>query len=246
MISAVVLSHNDGKIIRRCIKSLLWCDEVIVIDDYSTDKTLDSIASLQKDKIKVFKHKLCSDFARQRNFGLSKAKNEWVLFVDSDERISNELKEEILLVVGFKNDAAGYYIRRRDWFLGRELKHGESGNVKLVRLAKRSAGRWKRKVHEYWRTEGKTGELENPLLHYPHTTLREFVESTNFYSSIHAKENKREAKKSNLVKIIFYPVAKFFVNYFLKFGFLDGIPGFMMATMMSFHSFLSWSKQKNI
>jgi hypothetical protein len=131
---------------------------------------------------------------------------------------------------------------------GRELKHGEYstsgafGNARIMRLAKKTAGRWVRPVHEVWKVKGKTGILKNPLNHYPHPTLMKFISNINYFSTIHARALKDEGKSSSLVKVIVWPPGKFVYNYFFRLGFLDGMQGFIAALMMSFHSFLSWSK----
>ncbi|HSX48707.1 MAG TPA: glycosyltransferase family 2 protein [Candidatus Saccharimonadales bacterium] len=236
MISAVILTKNEERNIQRCIKSLQWCDEIVIVDDYSTDKTLSKVK-----ECKVFKRKLNGNFAAQRNFGLSKAKGDWILFIDADEIVTKELQKEIATRIKY-SERNGFYLKRKDIFLGRELNYGETGNIKLLRLAKRNSGKWKRKVHEYWDINGEMCELPSPIIHYHDTNLSGFITKINYYSEIHAKENIKAGKRSNLLKIIFYPLGKFFVNYFLKLGFLDGTRGFIMATIMSFHSFLSWSR----
>ena len=236
MISAVILTKNEERNIQRCLKNLQWCDEIIIVDDYSTDKTLNKIKGC-----KVFKRRLNGNFAEQRNFGLSKAKGDWVLFVDADEVVTKELQKEIVTRIKYSK-RAGFYLRRKDVFLGKELNYGETGNTKILRLARRNSGKWKRKVHEFWEIEGETCDLPSPIIHYHDMKLTDFLSKINYYSEIHAKENVKAGKKSNLWRIIFYPLGKFSVNYFLKLGFLDGTPGFIMAAMMSFHSFLSWSR----
>ncbi|SRR5258708_1807333 len=247
MISAVVLTKNEEKNIKRCLSSLTWADEIIIIDDYSTDFTIRKIEKTNK-KAKIYRRHLNNDFAAQRNYGLSKAKGDWILFLDADEIIPEALASEIynLQFTIYKN-YDGFYVKRRDFFMGREMKHGEVGNVKILRFGKRPAsqtsrGKWKRKVHEYWDIDGKIGELENPILHHHTRNLSDFVNAINNYSTIHAGENEREGKRSNIWKIIFYPVGKFIYNYFFRLGFLDGTEGFIMAVMMSFHSFLAWTK----
>lgn len=245
MISAVVLTKNEEKSIKDCIESLKWCDEIIIIDDYSQDRTVE-IA--KKHGAKVYRHALNDNFAAQRNFGLGKAGGEWMLFVDADERVSRELTREIKYEISkIKNkEAVGFYLKRRDFMWGRELKHGEAGNVKLLRLARKDAcpptGGWKRAVHETWDIKGPLSTLKNPLMHYPHQTLREFLADIEWMSTLHAQENKKEGKSSNLLKIILVPKFKFFDSWILKRGFLDGMPGFLVAMMMSLHSFLAWSK----
>lgn len=238
MLSAVVLTKNEEKNIVACLESLKWCDETIVVDDYSEDNT---VKIAKEHGAQVFKHKLNDDFASQRNLGLEKAKGEWTLFVDSDERVTPELQKEILKAVK-ETAKSGFYIKRRDFMWGRELKHGEAGDIKLLRLAGRDAGKWTHRVHEVWNVGGQTGELNNAILHYPHQTLREFVGEIDYYSTLHAKVKFEEGERSNLLKIIFWPKAKFFQNWILKLGFLDGTAGIIVALLMSFHSYLAWSK----
>ena len=239
-ISAIILTKNEGKNLGECIRALTFCEEIIVIDDYSSDKTVEIARGLGA---KVFQRSLDGNFAAQRNFGLEKATNKWVLFIDSDERVSHELKEEIEKEVPAPNNShLGYFLKRDDYFFGKKLKFGETASVSLLRLARKSAGKWMRSVHEVWEVQGRTKTLKNPLEHYPHQSLREFINDINFHSGLHAEANHQEGKHSSLVKILFWPKLHFFKNYFLKLGFLDGTEGFVLALMMSLHSFLAWSK----
>lgn len=245
MITAVVLSKNEEKNIERCIKSLLWCDEILLIDDYSTDKT---VKIAKRFGAKIYKRHSNNDFAAQRNYALKKVSDsklnqkKWVLFVDADEVVSKELAVEIKNTTDNTNNK-GFYLKRKDFFLGKEIKHGEIGSIKLLRLACLRLGNiWKRKVHEYWKVKGEKEELKNPLIHFPHITLHEFIDDINNYSTIHAEELKKEKKTSNIFKIILWPAGKFIYYFIIKSGFLDGTEGFIVACMMSFHSFLAWSK----
>jgi glycosyltransferase involved in cell wall biosynthesis len=243
MISAVVLSKNEERNIKECLESLKWCNEIVVVDDYSTDKTRGIAKELGA---KVFLHHLNNDFAAQRNFALRQAQGEWVLFLDADERISLELAEEIKKVTQISTVVVtcvnGFWLKRQDYFAGRWLKYGEMANVRLLRLARKNAGRWKREVHEVWEIKGKVGELRNPILHYPHPTISDFLKNINFYSNLHAQALKKEGVKPSLFRIIANPLGKFIQNYILKKGFLDGMPGLIVALMMSFHSFLARAK----
>jgi len=247
LISAVVLTKNEEKNILECLKTLKWCDEIIVIDDYSEDGTLEKIFNFQFsifNKIKIFKRHLDGDFAEQRNYGLKKAKGEWVLFVDADERtteaLASEIKNQISKIK--KGGVIGFYLKRIDFMWGKRLRYGETGEIRLLRLAKKEAGKWARPVHEVWQINGQIGELTNPLLHYPHQTIREFLESINFYTTLNAKVFYEHGVKVSYWHIIVYPLAKFIKNYFLKLGFLDGMAGLLQATFMSFHSFLTRAK----
>ena len=248
-LSAVILTRNEEKNIKDCIKSLAFCDEVIVVDDNSQDNTVEIVEVLGA---KVYKRALSNDFSAQRNFGLRKATGMWVLFIDADERVTPALRSEIIQLI---NDPtlsySGFTFRRHDFIWGKELKHGDMAygllkkflwNVKLLRLAKKSSGKWKRKVHETWDVSGPTRELNSPLLHYPHQTISEFIKDINNFSTLHAKANMEEGKRSSLAKIIIWPTGKFVYNFFLRLGFLDGLHGFIVAMVMSFNSFLAWSK----
>jgi len=242
MISVVVLTKNEEVNIVDCLESIDWCDEIVIIDDYSTDRTLQVIKNFNP-RVKIFQHELQNDFSAQRNFGLSKAKGDWVLFVDADERLSNSLKGEIMDYVSLKNiEHSGFYIKRRDILWGKELKHGEAGNIRLIRFGKKNSGFWTGKVHEVWQINGKVGEFKMPLLHYPHQTIANFLKEINYYTDLRAKELYNHGVKTNFFQIILYPKAKFLFNYFLKLGFLDGIEGLVFAIMMSFHSFLVRAK----
>lgn len=249
MLSVVILTKNEGGNIRRCIESLLWCDEIVVVDDFSRDGTIEKISNFHfpisnaQAKIKIFQRYLNGDFSAQRNFGLSKASGEWVLFVDADEVASDALASEISSAVADQiSNVQGFYIKRRDIMWGNTLNHGEVGDVRILRLARKNAGVWKRRVHEYWDIEGKTVTLKNPLFHYPHQTLREFISEINVYSALHAQQKFEDGQLPSVFKILFWPNFKFIKNYFMKLGFLDGTGGFVHAMMLSFHSFLAWSK----
>ncbi len=244
MISVVVLTRNEEENIKNCLQSIKdLASEIILIDDYSTDETIKIARDLGA---KVFLNKLDSDFSKQRNFGLKKAKNKWVMFLDADEMVSNKLAQEIKTVISNDKDINGYFFKRNDSFAGCFLRYGETANVRLLRLAKKNSGSWQRKVHETWDVKGQTKEFKNPLLHYPHSTVTDFLKEINFYSSLHAESLKKEGVKPSLFRLIFNPLGKFISNYIVKKGFLDGTPGLITALMMSFHSFLARGKLFNL
>jgi glycosyltransferase involved in cell wall biosynthesis len=249
-ITAVVLTKNEEKNIEGCLRSIDFCGEIIIIDDYSTDNTKNEILKIknQNDKlnIKIFEKHLNNDFAAQRNFGLSKASNDWVLFIDADEEITQELKKEIVsLLHGSVVKENAFYLRRRDFFWKKELKYGEVSQIRqigLIRLILKNSGRWMGSVHEVFHTANKIGQLNGYLNHYPHPTLKEFINDINYYSTIRAEELFARDVKTNILQIMLFPFGKFAYNYFLKLGFLDGPAGFTYAFMMSFHSFLVRAK----
>lgn len=252
-LSAVILTQNKEEDIERCLKSVEFCEEIIIIADELNDKIQTTKSKLQtKSKIQTFKKKLNGDFAEQRNFGLEKASGDWILFVDDDEEVTEELKKEIQQVIGYelgvKGETLAYYIKRRDFFWGSELKYGETIQVRnkgIIRLVKKDSGKWFGKVHEEFRInnhELRIKNLSNYINHYPHQTIKDFLESVNFYSTLRAQELYSQSKSASILEIILFPFGKFIYIYLFKLGFLDGPAGFVYAFFMSFHSFLVRAK----
>jgi glycosyltransferase involved in cell wall biosynthesis len=238
MITAIVLTHNNGQTIQITLESLLWCDELLIIDDYSVDNTL---IVAKRYPVKIIQHHLKDDFAAQRNFALGQAKGSWILFVDSDEVVPESLQNEIKRKIR-DGDVSGYYIKRRDYLFNQELKYGETANVQLLRLAKKDAGRWVRPVHEVWEIKKQTSVLNNLLLHYPHPTVGQFLSDINTYSTRNAQYLFSKNTHISCFSVATYPTGKFIQNYLLRLGFLDKTPGIILAIMMSFHSFLTRAK----
>ena len=234
-LSVIVLTHNDENKIVDCLEKLSFSDEIIVVDDNSTDRTVE-LARQFTNSIHV--HPLNQNFSNQRNYSLNFAHGEWVLFIDSDEIVSENLAKEIRATISDKNLSA-YYLRRIDYMWGHRMQYGEGGSIKLLRLAKKGIGKWHGKVHEVWKVRQPTGILENELIHHPHPTVRDFVQEIDMYSSLRSEEIERKQKAHS---IIFYPLAKFLVNYIWKRGYKDGNAGLIYAMCMSLHSFLVRSK----
>ena len=181
-----------------------------------------------KYEILTLDQKSIADFARARNDLLEKVKSEWILFLDTDEKLSPKLVEEIERLD--PKDVNGFFIKRKIIFLGKCV-----GQDKVLRLARKGAGKWQRAVHETWVIKGKTKTLKNYIIHDTAKNLSSYIEKMNFYSTLHAKENVKEGKRSNIFKIIFYPKAKFIQNLFLG-------RGILFSMLQSLHSFLSWTK----
>lgn len=221
-ISAVILSKNDSDSLERCLRSVDFCTEKIVL----------------KGRI--------TDFSRQRNSGIEKASGDWILFIDVDEEVTEELRKEILNLFKSENSQySAYYIKRRDFFWGRELRFGEvwkSRNQGIIRLVRKNSGKWEGKVHEEYKSPVVAGHLEGVLNHYPHPTVKEFIIKINYYSDLRAQELYCSGKKFNILELIFFPLLKFKLTYFIYLGFLDGPAGFVYAFLMSFHSFLVRAK----
>ncbi len=241
-ISAVVLTRDEEKNLESCLGSLDFCEEVIIVDDGSTDKT-EEIA--KKYSAKIYRRALADDYASQRNWAMEKASHDWILFVDADEQVSKDLRKNLTGIIEKSNQFSTYYIKRRDFFWGRELRFGETHKIRsqgLIRLVKKNAGHWVGQVHETFYTDKAVGRLSGYLDHYPHQTVREFIKDVNRYSSIRAKELDKQGVKANIFTVCFLPLGKFILNYWLKLGVFDGVAGFIYAFFMSFHSFLVRAK----
>jgi len=237
MLTAVVLTKNEEKNIERCINSLGFCNEIIVVDDESTDDTVKITKNLGA---KILSHKMVN-YGDQRNWVLDQIRSTWVLFVDADEIVSKELAGDIQKAL-IKNQANGYLIHRVDHLWNHTFKYGDVGNVWLLRLARRGAGLWKGAVHETWKIDGQVSKLKGDLNHYPHPTVVEFLKHINNYSTLKAAEFHESGRKTNILEIIFAPIWRFKCLYIFKLGFLDGTAGFVHAMMMSFYVFLTAGK----
>jgi glycosyltransferase involved in cell wall biosynthesis len=229
-LSAIIITDKKVSEIGATLQSVVFANEVLVIvDQEKPDKTSEIPGA------RVYYRPLTSDFAAQRNFGLAKAGGDWVLFIDDDEIVTTELADEIKKATGTDRFDA-YYLPRRDIIAGKMLKHGETGNMKITRLAKKSVGKFVRPVHEVWEIKGRVGELKNPLLHYRENYISAFIDRIALYGPLDARALKKEGKPFAIWRMILYPKAKFLLNYFLKLGFLDGYLGFFQAYLMSIQS----------
>lgn len=237
-LTVVILTKNEEENIKDCISSVEFADEILAIDDNSSDNTPEVAKNAGA---RVIKRSLDKNYAKQKNFALKNAKGEWVMFLDADERVSEALKKEILDTVK-KEEYSAYELRRMDYFLGKWLKYGDIGTYRNIRVMKKNSGKWKRRVHEYFETNGNIGKLHNPILHYSHSTIRKLINSNNRWSSWHAEANQEEGKRPSLIKIIVWPMVKFVDSFIIKKGFIDGLHGFVFAIFVSLHSFLAWSK----
>ena len=223
---AIICQTPPGE---RLLSSCQFADEIVIIIDAIKGK------DISKGKTKVYYRSLDQDFAAQRNFALSKAKGEWVLFVDTDEIISTELIREIQEKIKH-NKPVAYFIPRKDLVFHQVLKHGESGNIKIIRLAQKNAGKFVRPVHEVWKIKGRVGELSSPLYHTKDNLVSGFLPRMTQYSQLDAPVLSKENKPFSALRLFINPLFKFKLNYVLRGGILDGYPGLFQAYLMSVQS----------
>ena len=240
-ITTIILARNEEKTIEKAIRSVSFCDEVLVIDDESSDST--GIIAKEAGAT-VLPHSLRNNFAEQRNWAMKQAKNEWVLFVDADEELSANLKFKIGNLK-LQGEVTAYAIPRRDFFWGHEMKYGETKQTLkkgIIRLVKKESGTWTGVVHETFIPVGVVGRVDAFLDHHSHDSLSSFIHDINIYSTMRAKELTAQGKQISGLELVFYPFGKFVYTYFILLGFLDGPAGFVYSFVMSFHSFLVRTK----
>lgn len=238
-LGAVVISYNEEENIARCLESLSFCDEIVVVDAKSTDKTVE-IAKKYTPKIHV---KPWKGYVEQKNEAVSLCSCDWVLSLDVDEVVSSELKSEIIHVLTSPSSYSGFSIPRKTMHFGRWIKYGGWYPNLLVRLFRKSEGRWVGgELHERWETKGTVGRLRNDLIHFSFRNLADQVARNNRYSSLGAEKLMNRGVKFSLYKMITKTVSKFIETYMLKRGFLDGYPGFIISVSAAYSVYLKWAK----
>ena len=240
-ISATIITFNEQRNIARAIESLRCCDEVVVVDSGSVDRTVEIAAELDA---RVVEHPW-EGFATQKNVAAEAAANDWIFSIDADESPSEALEGEIwqLKKSGPKFDA--YTMPRLAQYLGRWILHSGWYPDRKVRLYDRRKARWAGSyVHESVKVDGSIGRLESNLLHYTCDSLSEQLETMNRYTTLAAEQLVAERVPIRLRRLLLDPPWTFFRTYFLKRGFLDGMEGLAIAYMASLYNFVKYAKAR--
>lgn len=240
-LSAVIITYNEGDRLEECLKSVSFCDEVIVVDSGSTDSTVELA---KKYTEKVFHHEW-EGYSKQKKYAVELAQNPWVLLVDADERVSPELSYEIQLLRE-EDGINGYYIKRELYFMGRKLRYGGAGSDWVLRLFKKDDYRISDSdVHEIIEVGGKTAKLKGTIQHYSYRNLSDYFNRFNRYTSLGAVARYKKGIKPSFVQNfrVFY---EFIARYFIRAGFLDGYPGFVYAMVSSFYAWMKYAKLKEL
>ena len=238
-ISATIITYNEEKNIRRCIESLDFVDEIVVVDSLSSDNTC---AIAKELGAKVIDQKFLGHID-QKQLAVENATNDWVLSLDADEEVSPELKASIVELIKKPLEYDAYEMKRVSFHLGRWIRHGGWYPDKKIRLFNRQKAHWGGyNPHDKVIVNGKVGMLEGDLKHYVFTDLRHNIDTNNSYSSIMAEDLYKKGKKFSYLKLFFKPVGKFLEVYIYKRGFLDGMAGFIIAVGASYSMFLKFAK----
>jgi glycosyltransferase involved in cell wall biosynthesis len=239
-LSAIVITYNEEENIRECIESLKWTEEIIIVDSKSADKTIEIAKEFTANIITTEN----LSYGEKRNMGINAASGDWILWIDADERVSDELKNEITQTISGSSADEAYYINRRSFFINKFIKHSGWYPDYTLRLFKKSTNIKfdTAKVHEKAYYEGKTGRLKNQIIHYTDRTFEHYLKKLNSYTTLSAEELHNQNKKASLFDIIFRPVFTFFKMYFLKLGILDGYMGLVLCSFSSIHVMVKYSK----
>lgn len=240
-ISAAIITYNEERNLPRAIESLRCCDEILVVDSGSTDRTVE-IA--QKYGARVVEADW-RGYSGQKNYASDQALHDWVLSIDADEALSEDLEGEIwqLKKNGPRHDA--YTVPRLAQYLGRWILHSGWHPDRKIRLFDRRKSRWYGEyVHESVRSTGSVGELRGNLLHYTCDSLTEHLKTMNRYTTLAAEEIAARKKPVGYRHLLFDPPWTFFKSYVLQRGFLDGVEGLAIAYMASLYTFLKYAKAR--
>jgi glycosyltransferase involved in cell wall biosynthesis len=239
-ISVVIITRNEQASIERCLRSVDWADEVIVVDSGSSDRT---VAISQQLGARVSETADWPGFGPQKNRALAQATGDWVLSLDADEWVTPDLRDEILRVISHPDGTVAFRVPRLSSFCGRFIRHAGWWPDYVTRLFRRGAAKFSDDVvHERVIAEGKTGTLGKPIMHETYVDLDELLQKMNNYSSLAAQEMRQGGKTASLAGAVLRGGWAFIRSYFLRGGFLDGREGFMLAVATAEGTYYRYAK----
>jgi glycosyltransferase involved in cell wall biosynthesis len=240
-ISAVIITFNEEDRLPDALASLQGvADEIVVVDSYSTDRT----PEISRQAGAAFYQNHFEDYGRQKNFAMQKARYDWILNLDADERVSPELQKAILELKEKKvsENVAAFAIKRRTYYLGHWIRHSGWYPDKKVRLFRKSRSVWRGRIHERLQVIGDIAPLSGAIFHYTYRDISDHTNRLNRYSTFLAEEIVRQKKKCLLLRLIVLPPVTFFRHYVWRLGFLDGFAGLVIATISSWGTAMKYFK----
>jgi glycosyltransferase involved in cell wall biosynthesis len=237
-ITVILPCCNEAENIRACLESAAWADEILVVDSGSTDDTL-KIAREFTDRILQREY---VNPASQRNWAIPQARHSWVLIIDADERVTPELGEEIRRIISSADSCSGYFIRRRNFFAGKEIRHCGWQRDWVVRLFRRDEGRYDdSRPHNYHagvKVAGKTGRCRGVMDHHPYRDLKTYLEKLRRYSDWGGLDAAQQGERASFWRLLFHPMGRFLRMYVLQRGFLDGMHGLVICLLAACYTAL--------
>ena len=242
-ITAIIPTFNEQHNIGAAIDSVSWADEIIVVDSFSTDETV----KIAKEKGVRILQREYGNSASQKNWTIPQAKFNWIFLLDADERVTENLKLEIktLLQSSLNDDA--YWVKRDNFFMKKKIRFSGWQGDKVIRLFKRDQCRYEEKhVHAEIICNGNVGVLKNRLAHFTFKDISHYLEKWDRYSSWSAQDHYKKGQKPNLFHFVFKPAFRFFRDFILRLGFLDGVTGLIVCSLSSMGIFMRYVKLKQI
>ena len=237
-LSVTLITRDAAGQLADCLASVAFADEIVVVDSGSID---DTVEIARRHGARILEHEWLG-FGPQKQFAVDAASHDWVLCVDADERVSPELREQIVSELKAPRGFV-YAIPRRNRFLGRWLRHGEGYPDWSVRLFHRAHARWgSEPVHEKVVSRSPVLKLSGDLLHDSAETLEKYLDKQNRYTSLQAEAMHAEGRRANALQLTISPVLRFFKYYVLRLGFLDGVPGLVHIAIGCMNSFNKYAK----
>lgn len=242
-ISVVIITKNEEKNIRRCLESVKWADEIVLIDSQSTDRTT---AIVSEFGARIYSP-VWRGYGAAKREGVDRARGRWVLSIDADEVVTAGLATEIRQVISNGSDLNGYYVVRRTNFLGRWILHCGWYPDHVLRLFKKSEGNFNDAViHERAVVNEPIGYLKGEILHYSYPTMELYLEKSNHYTTVGAREAFRKGKRAGFFAIVIKPLGSFIRHYIIKQGFRDGLEGFVLSVLSSVAVLVKYLKLRNL
>jgi glycosyltransferase involved in cell wall biosynthesis len=242
-ISAAIITFNEERNVARVIESLRCCDEILVLDSGSNDRTVEIAQKLGVRVVEASWH----GYAAQKNIAVELAANDWILSLDADESLSEALEAEIWQIKKAGPKFDGYTMPRLAQYLGRWILHSGWYPDRKIRLFDRRKAKWVGEfVHESVRVDGTVGHLQSNLLHFTCNSRSEHVRTMDSYTTLAAQEIVSSGENVSLARLLLDPPVTFLKTYFLKQGFLDGLEGLSIAYMAAFYNFVKFAKARHM
>ncbi len=244
-ITGLVITFNEEKNIEEVILNLDFVDQLIIVDSYSTDKTIDIIKKYPKVKFVLNKFE---NYTSQRNLALEYAQHEWILFIDADERVSKNLKTEIVEIVNNESVNVAFYLYRKFMFQGKHLRFSGWQTDKNIKLFRKGKAEYisNKLVHEKLTIDGSVGKLASKLIHYSYTDYESYKQKMIYYGQLKAKELFLKGIKPNAFHFIVKPAYKFLHSYLIRLGILDGKKGIIICYLNALSVFVRFQELKKI
>ncbi|MDG1529170.1 MAG: glycosyltransferase [Polaribacter sp.] len=234
-ITAIIPTFNEESNIQRALESVSFADEIIVVDSFSTDRTV----AIVKESNAILLQRKFDDFSNQKNFAIEKSSNEWFFLLDADERIPNNLKTEIQEAITTVNSFNAYYVYRNFFFKNKKLSYSGWRRDKVIRLFKKDSCKYEGKVHEKISTKGEVGFLKGKLNHYSYKNYNQYKKKLKNYAKLQAQELLEKGLFVTPYHLFLKPIIRFFIQFIIQFGFLDGVKGLVISWV---HAFGVWRR----